>query len=87
MTNIAHEALVFNNDKYVTAKQIPEVLSSIGIERGFSKASLYRKLADGTFDVPYHISGRTKLWKPSEIIAWWNRQPRFEGPDRKIISK
>ena len=69
MANVLPEGLIYNNDKFVTAKQIPEVLSSIGIEKGFTKASVYRKIASGEFDVPYIISGRTKLWKPSDIIA------------------
>lgn len=86
MANVLPEGLIYNNDKYVTAKQIPEVLSSIGIERGFSKASLYRKMETGEFDVPYHLSGRTKLWKPSDIIAWWNRKPQFTGPNIKQVS-
>ena len=41
MANTLPEAELYNGDKYVTAKQIPGVLSHIGIERGFSKASLY----------------------------------------------
>ena len=86
MAHVLPEELIYNQDRYITAKQIPEVLASIGIERGFSKANLYRKMADGTFDVPYHLSGRTKLWKPSAIIAWWNSQPTYSGPDRQIVS-
>ncbi len=86
MANVLPEGLIYNNDKFVTAKQIPEVLSSIGIEKGFTKASVYRKIASGQFDVPYIISGRTKLWKPSDIIAWWNRKPKFLGPNAKEVS-
>ena len=40
MANVLPEGLIYNNDKFVTAKQIPEVLSSIGIEKGFTKANL-----------------------------------------------
>ena len=86
MANTLPEAELYNGDKYVTAKQIPGVLSHIGIDRGFSKASLYRKMANEEFDVPYILSGRTKLWKPSDIIAWWNRKPTFVGPNKKQVS-
>ncbi|MDC0032275.1 hypothetical protein OAJ23_02330 [Pelagibacteraceae bacterium] len=67
-------------DRFITLKEIPNVMEAIGVKRGFSRSSLNRKIAQGNFDVPYIMSGHTRLFRPSDVIAHWNRLPKQVGP-------
>jgi len=58
----------------ITLGQIPTLMEELGINRGFSRASINRKILDGKFDVLCIKSGHTRLWRPTDIISWWNRQ-------------
>jgi prophage regulatory protein len=51
----------------------PERLLRIGtvLDRtGFSRATLYRKIADGSFPKQVKISERCAAWRESEVNAW-----------------
>lgn len=37
---------------------------------GMSKATLYRKIADGSFPKPVSIGGPSVRWRASDIDAW-----------------
>ena len=59
---------------FITLGEIPTLMKELGISRGFSRASINRKILDGTFDVKCIKSGSTRLWNPEHIISWWNTQ-------------
>ena len=67
-------------DRFFTLKEIPNVMEAIGVKRGFSRSSLNRKISQGKFDVPYIMSGATRLFRPQDIISHWNNQPTQVGP-------
>lgn len=37
---------------------------------GFSRAHIYRLMAEGAFPRPYQLSARAVGWKQSEIAEW-----------------
>jgi len=76
---------LYKQDKWVTLQEVPEVMRSIGVEKGFSRAALARKMRNGSFDVKYHLSGKTKLFRPTDIVAWWNSQPYYQGASEQPI--
>ena len=59
---------------YITLGEIPTLMDELGISRGFSRASINRKILNGTFNVKCIKSGATRLWNPQDIISWWNSQ-------------
>ena len=46
---------------------------------GLSKASLYRRVADGTFPAPVRIGPNSTGWICDEIDAWIASRPRAGG--------
>jgi hypothetical protein len=77
---------LYKQDQFVTMGEIPAVMESIGIHKGFSRASLNRKIVSGEFDVPYIKSGGVKLFRPTEIVSWWNSRPRFKGSNEEAVA-
>tara|TARA_R110000796_G_C14449770_1_gene423301 strand:+ start:281 stop:532 length:252 start_codon:yes stop_codon:yes gene_type:complete len=59
---------------FILLGEIPALMQELGINRGFSRASINRKILDGTFNVKCIKSGQTRLWRPTDIISWWNSQ-------------
>jgi hypothetical protein len=75
---------LYKQDQFVTMGEIPSVMASIGITKGFSRATINRKIRQGLFDVPFIISGGTKLFRPTQIVSWWNGLPRHRYVDGKL---
>ena len=59
---------------FVSTKEIAGIMAKMGVHRGFGRSSINRKIAEGIFDVPFIISGNQRLYRPRDIIAYWNRQ-------------
>ena len=60
-------------DDNIAPFPLPERFLRIGkvLDRtGFSRATLYRKIADGSFPKQVKISERCAAWRESEIDAW-----------------
>ena len=63
-------------------QQHPPIPSSVSMLRrgrvqmrtGFSRSTLYRRVAEGTFPQPVNLGGRTVGWVESEIQDWLERQ-------------
>jgi len=66
-----------SDKNYITLGEIPSLMAELGINRGFSRASINRKILNETFDVKCIHSGHTRLWRPCDIISWWNSQEMF----------
>ena len=45
-------------------------------ETTFSKATVYRKVADGSFPAPLKIGKSRVAWRERDIVDWLARQPR-----------
>ena len=56
-------------DRLLSFKRVLEVTS-------LSRATLYRKIGDGSFPVPLKIGGSRVAWKERDIAEWIARQPR-----------
>lgn len=55
------------------ARQLNDALLSVADLRGeirFSTATIYRKVADGTFPQPIKFGKRCTRWRASDIAAW-----------------
>ncbi|MES2785324.1 MAG: AlpA family phage regulatory protein [Pseudomonadota bacterium] len=53
-----------------------------------SRATVYRRIADGIFPPPVHLGGRACGWTPAALQAWINdpggyRAPRAPHDDRR----
>ena len=46
--------------------RLPEVIKRVG----YCRASIYNKIADGTFPAAIKMSQRSSAWLESEIDAW-----------------
>lgn len=60
-------------DDNIVPFPVPERFLRIGkvLDRtGFSRATLYRKIADGSFPKQVKISERCAAWRESEVNAW-----------------
>lgn len=42
----------------------------------FSKATIYRKISDGSFPPPFKIGKSRVAWRQSDIAAWLAQQSR-----------
>lgn len=50
---------------------------------GLSKATIYRRIKDGSFPSPYRIDDKCVRWRKTELIRWQDRQPiRSAANDR-----
>ncbi len=49
-----------------------EVLTAVGI----SRATLYRRIKDGTFPRPIQVGPRCVRWKASDLAEWQDQRPR-----------
>lgn len=56
-------------DRLLSFKRVLEVTS-------LSRATLYRKIGDGSFPAPLKIGGSRVAWKERDIAEWIARQPR-----------
>lgn len=45
-------------------------LREVVAQTGISKATLYRKVADGLFPRPVSIGGHSVRWRASDLDAW-----------------
>jgi prophage regulatory protein len=50
-------------DRIVRMKELPEIV-------GYSRASIYRRIAEGTFVAPLRLGPNTVGWRLSTIQAW-----------------
>jgi len=71
----AVEKVNYNYPRFITLEEIPDIMSIMGINRGFSRASLNRKIADGTFNVPCIKEGNCRYFKAKDIIAYLDNKP------------
>lgn len=62
---------------FISTKEIASIMAKIGVHRGFGRSSINRKIAEGSFDVPFIISGNQRLFRPRDVIAYWNRQSTY----------
>ena len=44
-----------------------------------SKASIYRKMRNGTFPLPLKLGERAVAWRADEVHAWIESRPRSLG--------
>ena len=56
-------------DRLLPFKRVLEVTS-------LSRATLYRKVADGSFPAPLKIGKSRVAWREKDIVDWLARQPR-----------
>jgi prophage regulatory protein len=56
-------------DRLLSFKRVLEVTS-------LSRATLYRKIGDGSFPAPLKIGNSRVAWKEREIAEWIAQQPR-----------
>ena len=56
-----------------TLLRLPQVLAVVP----FSKATLYRRVKDGSFPSPLQMSTRCVAWRSSEITEW--QDGRYQG--------
>lgn len=47
-----------------------------------SRATLYRRIADGIFPVPVHLGGRACGWTPAALRAWNDDPGGYRAPGR-----
>ena len=45
-------------------------LSEVKKRVGYSRASIYRKVASGEFPRPYNLGGRAVAWLESDVNGW-----------------
>lgn len=61
----------------VDALRIPEALlrvQTVATVTGYSRRSIYRGVADGTFPKPVKLSQRCVRWVAAEVSAWLRAQ-------------
>ena len=56
-----------------TLLRLPQVLAVVP----FSKATLYRRIKDGSFPAPLQMSERCVAWRSSQIAEW--QDARYQG--------
>ena len=56
-------------DRLLPFKRVLEVTS-------LSRATLYRKIGDGSFPAPLKIGKSRVAWRERDIVDWLARQPR-----------
>ena len=56
-------------DRLLPFKRVLEVTS-------LSRATLYRKIGDGSFPAPLKIGKSRVAWREKDIVDWLARQPR-----------
>jgi predicted DNA-binding transcriptional regulator AlpA len=47
-----------------------------------SRATVYRRIADGIFPAPVHLGGRACGWTPAELRAWIDDPGGYRAPGR-----
>ena len=47
-----------------------------------SRATVYRRIADGIFPAPVHLGGRACGWTPKALQAWIDDPGGYGAPDR-----
>lgn len=47
-----------------------------------SRATVYRRIADGIFPAPVHLGGRACGWTPKALQAWIDDPGGYREPDR-----
>ncbi|WP_296696456.1 AlpA family phage regulatory protein [Rhodoferax sp.] len=47
-----------------------------------SRATVYRRIADGIFPAPVHLGGRACGWTPKALQAWIDDPGGYRAPDR-----
>jgi predicted DNA-binding transcriptional regulator AlpA len=54
------------------AKRVTELrrLPDVCQQTGMSRATIYRKIGEGTFPAPVKLGARASAWVASEIDAW-----------------
>lgn len=54
---------------------------------GLSRSTLYRKVHDGTFPKPLHISQRCTGWRASDVDAWLRNPQSYSAapPARDLL--
>jgi prophage regulatory protein len=54
--------------------RLPTVRAHVGLGR----STIYRRLANGEFPMPYDLGGGRVAWLRSEVEDWMARRPRVE---------
>ena len=54
-------------------------LGEVRARTGLARATIYRKMRDGSFPEPLKIGVRAVRWPESEIEAWLAARPRATG--------
>ena len=49
-----------------------------------SRATVYRRIADGIFPVPVHLGGRACGWTPKALQAWIDDPGGYRVPARSV---
>lgn len=49
-----------------------------------SRATVYRRIADGIFPTPVHLGGRACGWTPKALQAWIDDPAGYRASDDKI---
>ena len=44
---------------------------------GLARATIYKKVADGSFPAPIRLGGRSVGWRLSDVVAW------LQAPERR----
>jgi Predicted transcriptional regulator len=52
-----------------------------------SRATIYRRIADGRFPHPVHLGGRACGWPPKELQAWIDNPTKYRAPPVSVESK
>lgn len=62
-------------DRLLTRREVEQRLS-------LSRATLYRKMREGTFPCPIRIGSRAVRWSAAELERWLSERPRAIGEHR-----
>ncbi len=49
---------------------------------GLARATIYKKVADGSFPAPIRLGARSVGWRLSDIVAWLEAPERRWDPSR-----
>jgi prophage regulatory protein len=49
---------------------------------GLKRSSIYEGQAQGWFPRAYRLSGTRVGWKLSDVMAWFNSRPRWDGSNK-----
>lgn len=69
MTSYPNNAMESNMDKQITGEQLIR-LPKVMVKTGSARATIYKRIAEGTFPKQVNLGPRSVAWIESEVDAW-----------------